>query len=203
MKKSEVQRLSLEGALIVFSVLFALFIGQLVETNKIKKQKEQAIEYIYQELGGNRNTLKRWVEKHGRIRDNLARMTSDPNDSLRQLLFKGVQLDYGVITNQEPLIDALLGNTAWEAAKSTQIISEFNFERVQEFTRIYGLQQVIMDGTITKFTDVYFDRASQNKENTQSTLVQLQLIMMELVGQEETLIYMLDQLIDDNWTPSD
>lgn len=195
MKKSELKRLGAEGVLIVFSVLFALLIGQLVESNKVKRQKAQAIDHIYLELSNNQLILKRWVQKHRKIAENLNRMVANKRDSLRLMLMENGQLDYGIITNQEALIDALLADTAWEAAKSTRIIAEFDFETVQAFTRIYNLQTIIVQRSVQKFSDIYFDRASQDPENLQTTLVQLQLVMGEIVGQEQTLLYLLDQLM--------
>ncbi len=85
----------------------------------------------------------------------------------------------------------------WEtppgSRKATQIISQFDFATVQELTRIYGLQEIIMQGSVNKFSDVYFDRASQEAANLQTTLLQLELVMNEIVGQEHSLIYLLNQ----------
>ncbi|MCE7993340.1 MAG: hypothetical protein HEP71_15245 [Roseivirga sp.] len=192
MKKPELKRLTREGLMIVFSVLFALFISQLVDDNKTRRQKDQALDHIFKELETNKGTLERWIAKHGKIESDISRMIEDPNDSMRLVLTQSPRLDFGVITST--FIDALLGDTAWEAAKSTQIISEFDFNLVEDLTRIYGLQKIIMNNTVEKFSDVYFDRASHEPANLESTLIQLQLVMNEIVGQEGTLIYLLEVL---------
>ncbi len=196
MKKPEVRRLAIEGLMIVFSVLFALFISQLADNRKVRNQKELAIDYIYRELKDNKETLERWVIKHQKARERISRMVRNPMDSTRLSIFAKGQPNYSPITEGESLIDALLGDTAWESAKATQIVSQFDFAVVQDLTRIYGLQKVIMEGSVNKFTDVYFDRESQDPAHLQTTLVQLELVMNELVGQEYTLIYMLKTALE-------
>lgn len=196
MKKPEIRRLTIEGLMIVFSVLFALFISQLADNRKVRLQKEQAIDYIYRELKDNKEILERWAVKHQKVKDRLSRMIQNPLDSSRMTIFAEDQPDYSVITGGESLIDAFLGNTAWESAKATQIISQFDFSTVQELTRIYGLQEIITQGSVNKFSDVYFDRASQQEAHLQTTLLQLELVMNELIGQEYTLIYMLKEALE-------
>ena len=192
----QTKKLFIEGLLIVFSVLFALFISQMVENRKARIQKEQALDYIYQELEGNQGILKRWIWKHGQIRDRLRQMVSDPNDSMRRVLESSSRLDFGVISDGESLIDALLTETAWEAAKSTKTVADFDFKLVQEFTRIYGLQKILMAGSSAKFLEVYLDRESHEVENLPTTLIQLNLVMEEMVGQEQTLLHMINAAIE-------
>ena len=194
-KTNRIKQLFTEGFLIVFSVLFALFISQLVEKSKVEKAKEKALDYIYQELGENFVTLKRWTVTHGKIRDRIRNMVANEQDSVRQLLVKGPRMDFEVITDGQVLIDALLTETAWEAAKSTKAASDFDFEEVQAFTRIYGLQKILMENTTAKFLEVYMDRQTHEKEHLETTLIQLNLVMDEMVGQEQMLYYMINELL--------
>ena len=91
------------------------------------------------------------------------------------------------------MIDVLLTKTAWEAAKSTNIASEIEFEQVQQLTRIYSLQDILMENITGKFLDIYMDRDTHKIENLETTLIQLNLIINEMVGQEETLHTMISE----------
>lgn len=193
--KTQTRKLFVDGALIVFSVLFALFISQIVENQKAKREKEKVLDYIYQELSDNSFILSRWIQKHGRIRDRLRNMVQNEEDSVRKRLVAGGRINFEIITNGEVLIDALLTETAWDAAKSTKVVSDFEFEQVQEFTRVYNLQRIIMDGTTSKFLDVYMDRKTHEMENLETTLIQLNIVMEEMVGQEQTLQYMIQEAL--------
>lgn len=193
--KVQTKKLFVDGALIVFSVLFALFISQVVENKKAEREKEQALAYIYQELEDNQKILGRWIYTHGEIRDRLRRMVANPGDSIRQQLETSPRMDFEIITNGQVLIDALLTETAWEAAKATGVASGFDFENVQQLTRVYGLQRILMDNTTGKFLDVYMDRQTHEKEHLETTLIQLSLVMDEMVGQEHTLSYMIGEVL--------
>lgn len=192
---NKTKKLFIEGTLIVFSVLFALFITQLVENYKVRKKEKQALDNIHTELSTNGQILTGWIYRHERMKDVLTKMVENPEDSLRKLLAEKNFLDLSILTEEKSFIEAILNDTAWESAKSTQIISEFDFSTVQYFTRIYELQKILQNESIRKFTNTYFERESQDLKNLPATLLQLQLILSEIVGQEKTLKYMLDQTI--------
>ena len=54
----------LEGFLIVFSVLFALFIENYVENIKTQKQKKLALDRIKMEVERNSKILSEWITLH-------------------------------------------------------------------------------------------------------------------------------------------
>ena len=191
--KVQTKKLFIEGVLIVFSVLFALFLSQVAENQKTRKEKEKALEYIHQELSDNKDILTGWIYYHGKTRERLRKMVSDPNDSVRSELKASGRIDFEIITDGNNLIDVLLTKTAWEAAKSTNIASEIEFEQVQQLTRIYSLQDILMENITGKFLDIYMDRDTHKIENLETTLIQLNLIINEMVGQEETLHTMISE----------
>lgn len=81
----------------------------------------------------------------------------------------------------------MLSNTAWETAKSTGIIAEFDFETTQKLTEVYSIQNIVMDKTVDKIIEYIFNRESQNIENIDGVLSQYHLRFRELNGQEKTL----------------
>ena len=121
------------------------------------------------------------------IRNRITEIIEGQNDSLKTELLKYEFLNLGVLTNNESLIDAILTNTAWESAKSTGIISEFDFESTQKLTHIYSMQEVLTERTIAKILDYYFDTNAHNMENIDQILIQFQLRFWELTGQEELM----------------
>ncbi|USD24947.1 hypothetical protein [Flagellimonas marinaquae] len=176
-----------EGLLIVFSVLFALLINKLFEDYKTNKKKTVAIESLRKELYRNSAILKNWKEQHIEIRNRINEVIEGRNDSLKTELMKYNYLNLGVLTKNESLIDAILTNTAWESAKSTGIIAEFDFETTQKLTYVYSMQDVLTNRTIAKIMDFYFDTNAHNMENIDQSLVQFQLRFWELTGQEELI----------------
>jgi len=186
-----------EGLLIVFSVLFALLINKLFEDYKTNKKKSIAIESIQKELYRNSAIINNWKEKHTKIRDRITEIVEGRNDSLKTELLKYNYLNLSVLTNDENLIDAIITNTAWEAAKSTGIISEFDFVTTQKLTFVYSMQDVLTERSTIKILDYYFDPNSHNMENIDQTLIQFQLRFQELTGQEELITNLYKEAINE------
>ena len=173
-----------ESSLIVFSVLFALFINKLFDDYKTNEKKTTALESIEKELSGNSAILSDWKEHHIKIRTQITEIVEGRNDSIKTELLKYKFLNIGVLTNNKSLIDDILTNTAWESAKSTGIISEFDFETIQKLTHVYSMQEVLTENSLAIITDFYFDTNTHNMENIDQTLILLQLRFWELTGQE-------------------
>ncbi|HAW78246.1 MAG TPA: hypothetical protein DCX27_00015, partial [Balneola sp.] len=145
-------------------------------------------ESIEQELLRNQSILKNWKEKHIAIRDRISSILEGESDSLKMELLKFNYLNLGILTDNESLIDAILIDTAWESARSTGIVSEFDFETTQKLTLVYSMQDVLTDRTIAKILDYYFDTNSHDMKNLERILVQFQLRFWELTGQEELMM---------------
>lgn len=190
-----VKKYLVEGILIVFSVLFALFINKLFDDYKTNKKKTVAIESIQKELYRNSAILDNWKVQHIEIRNRITEIIEGRDDSLKTELLKYEFLNLGVLTNNQSLIDAILTNTAWESAKSTGIISEFDFETTQKLTHVYSMQEVLTDRTIAKILDYYFDTNAHNMDNIDQILIQFQLRFWELTGQEELITNLYNEAI--------
>lgn len=190
MKNTNLKKYLAEGFLIVFSVLFALFINKLFDDYKTKQKKEVAIESIKKELNRNALIVKDWKAKHIAIRDRIISINNGNNDSIKIELRKNKYFDLGILTNQESLIDNTLTKTAWESAKSTGIIAEFDFKTTEVLTQVYSLQDLITDKTLDELLNFIFDSDTHNLDNLDQTLIQFQLLFWELTGQEELMIYL-------------
>jgi hypothetical protein len=184
-----------EGTLIVFSVLFALFINKSFENYQTNRKRAIAEQSIIKELQQNHYILNRWKEKHIEVRNRISSVINGESDSLRSELEKFDYLNLGVLTNNESLVDAILTSTAWESAKTTGIISEFDYETIQMLTQVYTLQANLSDRTLIKILDNYFDSEAHDMTNLNKTLVQFHLRFWELTGQEELMSTLYDNAI--------
>jgi hypothetical protein len=185
--KNTLKKYLIDGVLIVFSVLFALFINNLAENIKVNKQKRVAIKSIQKELERNAEIMKSWHPRHKATMEKINDILEGRNDSLKNEFFKYQFLNLSLLTEDESLMDAFLTSTAWETAKTTQIISEFDFETTQYLTFVYRMQKVITEKSMMKILDYYFDREAHNLEQLEPTLIQFQLRFSELVGQEAVI----------------
>ncbi len=187
MPQREGVRWLFEGLLIVFSVLIALVIDEAVESRKLDREKRAALERITLEIENNAAILERWLPRHREVAGRLREIASDPGSPRRERIFAPGFFDLSVAWDGESFIDATLSSSAWEAAKAKGIVSEIEYETVQQLTDVYALQQVLTEHTIARFSHAFFDRATHRPENLDASLVQFQLLVSELVGQESTL----------------
>ena len=185
--KSNFKKYLGESLLIVFSVLFALFINKAFDDYKTRKEKAIAKESIMNELYRNQAILASWKPRHIEIRDRVIDIVEGRGDSLKTELRKYDYFSLGVLTKNESLVDALLTSTAWESAKTTGILSEFDYETIQQLTLVYDMQEVLSERTFANILDYYFDSESHDMQNLDQILVQYQLRFWELVGQEELM----------------
>lgn len=185
-----------EGILIIFSVLLALFLNQLVENRKVRNLKNKARENIQTELQRNLEIINDWGKHHQAVSDRVQEIIDGKNDSLRNALKSDQGFNIGVLTGNKSIIDANLSNTAWETAKSTQIISEFDFETAQLLTSTYTLQDILINTSLDRVVTTYFDRETHDLSNLDLTLIQFKLAFQELAGQEYLLAELYEEAIN-------
>lgn len=186
-----------DGLLIIFSVLFALFINNLAEKNRTNAEKEAALESIKKELHRNSSILTTWKVHHTSITNKLDSLVKGKNEALKDSLQKHDYLELGYLTDNKSLIDAIISDTAWESAKSTGIISEFDFSRTEKLTNVYKMQDVLMNSTIRSILDLYFDKDSHRMDDLMPTLNQFKLRFQELVGQEILMEQLYSMALED------
>ena len=86
-------------------------------------------------------------------------------------------------------------NTAWEAAKSTGIITEFDFELNQKLTYVYSMQEALMDGTIEKLLDSFYEANTFDQDEIDQSLLRFQLLFWDLTRQEDLMKDLYGQAI--------
>lgn len=182
----------LEGCLIIFSVLFALFLENYYQNIKIQQQKKLALERIRMELSRNAKILSEWIPDHRKIYNHLNKPADRKNDSLKNVLIQYDFFNLDLILDNKQLINNVLTNTAWETAKSTGIISEFDFELTEQLTQVYSLQDVAVNVTIHEILEVLMDQETHEIRNLDASIKQLEIRFRELTGQERFLMNTYD-----------
>ena len=158
MANSSTKKHFVDGILIVFSVLFALFINKTAENYKITQKKEIAVESIHKELYRNYWTIKSWNEDHLAVIQRLDSLTNGLKPELEQELKQADFFDLRPLLDKSGLINSMLISSAWETSKETGIFSEFDYEILQSITKTYDFQKALTDNTVPKIMDTYFSK---------------------------------------------
>lgn len=185
-----------ESALIVFSVLLALYVNRYAETQRVERQKEIALNRIVEELNSNRSIISNALPVHQEAMANLRKASTDENDSLRIYLAGQRAFDeksIGLITNGRSFYPRFPSNTSWSAAKSTTIIAEFDYKIVEALTDVYDTQEFFTKETLSYITRTFYSPLSDDKRDTIGPLL---LQIDELINQEESVIVHIDEALE-------
>lgn len=185
--RREFKKLLLESGLIVFSVLLALFINRTAENIKTSNQKKVALERIYKEVHKNYAITQEWQARHQLYLKRITRIVTNKNDSLRIQLLKNEYLNFDLISYGKGMANNMMTSTAWDAAKSTQIISEFEYETVETLTELYLSQAITLDIFNRTMQLLFEEPVYHNEQDFQELMQKFQLYLRELVTQEQTL----------------
>lgn len=178
-------KLFFESLLIVFSVLLALALNEYLSARKEEKKTRQVLVSIREELQTNMEIIEAWQKIHQEALKNIEYHRSQPSfhDSLVQrnqfrfdLLFKGT------------LIPSTVRSNAWEIAKNTGLIQNFDLALANMLSDIYDMQRIGVITTADKLIALIYERQTHQQENVPQTLVIFEITMKELVGQETYLL---------------
>jgi hypothetical protein len=184
MRRRNLSGLLVESALIVFSVLFALFIDRATEKAKTGRQKRVALERMQQELLANHRLLTDVMVRHRLVVSNLDRVLGNERDSLRTKLLQKGYIDFILLSGGQSIYPRLPASTSWEAALSTGIVAELDYGVVEALTLVYSSQEFITGKTFQNIVDDLYDVEAPNPERK---LLKLKLEFEELIAQEESL----------------
>ena len=181
--KDSLIRYAVEAVLIVLSVLLALYLDQTFENRREARHAAELVGHISDEIQGNLEILDDWLPYHEDVR---ARIEShlESSDGIQQLINGGV-VDYGSLM-ERGLIQELYSTTAWQIALQTEITSSLEFEAVSAVSNAY-LSQQLVDQTLLRLSDFFFDRNVHDAEQLEASLGLLRNLMQELAGQEHVL----------------
>ncbi|MEQ9440219.1 MAG: hypothetical protein RIG62_14290 [Cyclobacteriaceae bacterium] len=190
------KRLLVESALIVFSVLFALFINRYAENQKTQQQKKIAMERIVQEMKNNRELIDSAVQIHEGVLARLQKTATIETDSLRLYLHQRGYFDvkaFGLLVDEQTFYPKFPSNTSWQAAMATGIVSEFDYQVVENLTEVYDIQRFFIEETLKSITGVIYAPVDEDINKTINTLL---LQVNELVQQEYTTMNTIDKALE-------
>jgi hypothetical protein len=191
-KKKQITKLLVQSGLIVFSVLFALFIDRIAANIKTNEQKNAALARIQMELSENEKLIGKMISLHDEVIQRLNAAIKDPNDTIILTIAAEGYLDYRLLARGESLFPRYPSRTAWDAARSTGIVSEFDYEILEACEGAYGTQEMIVGNTLPKIVDDLFELDSSH---INQKLIKFRSKFEEIRNQERTLLQRLREAI--------
>ena len=164
----------------------------MAENIKTNEQKNSALARIQMELSENEKLFQKMISLHDEVIQRLNAAIKNPNDTIVLRIAADGYLNYRLLARGESLFPRYPSRTAWDAAKSTGIISEFDYEIIEACEGAYGTQEMIVGNTLPKIVDDLFEL--DPSQMTQK-LIKLRSKFEEIRNQERTLLHRLQEAI--------
>jgi hypothetical protein len=136
----------IEFLIVAFGVYLGVYAGEIQSEKRTNEKKEKSLAFIIEELENNHAKLEASYQYHKSIQEEFYEITQtiDPSDYLTpyigNTLFK-----HDKIKGWKGLGNSNLDDTAFETAKISGIIQEFDFETIQAISGIYQFQDEYTD----------------------------------------------------------
>lgn len=153
--------------LIIFSVILALILTELISSWKDEKEAKEYVKNIVEELRVNKDRQTEQYQYHLAV---LKRIDSAINDQQKQHELVSNDEFHLHLIIPDGILYRYLDNTAWEVAKSHNISGHLNLKSIALLNHIYDEQAHIM-----KLEDeqaaILLSRESRKPENAHATLI--------------------------------
>ena len=106
------------------------------------------------ELSENEKLIQKMISLHDEVIQRLNAAIKNPNDTIVLRIAADGYLNYRLLARGESLFPRYPSRTAWDAAKSTGIISEFDYEIIEACEGAYGTQEMSSKRSSTIFGSV-------------------------------------------------
>lgn len=181
--KENLVRSALEAILIVFSVLLALFLDNVIEERKEARKVNELVSHIADEMKSNLTIVDEWLPYHRAVVDEVDRYLE--SDELQDRLLTADGIDYGPLM-ERGLIQDFYSISSWQLAQQSEVTSGIEFDVASKISRAYLSQQNV-NQTILRFSDFFFDRQTHDPDQLVNSLRILRNLLQELSGQQSVL----------------
>lgn len=181
--KEHLARYALEAILIVFSVLLALFLDNVLEDRRETRLIDELLGHVTDEMKSNLAIVEEWLPYHRAVIDEIDRYLA--SDDLRHSLLTADGIDYGRLM-EKGLIQDFYSNSSWRLAQQSEITSRIEFHVSYAISKAYLSQQNV-NVTLKRVSDFAFERQTQDPDQLVTSLRILRNLLQELSGQQGVL----------------
>jgi len=156
-----------ESALIVFSVLLALFLTEYITNQREKKETREILTNVKEELINNKKAEQDlYTYQKGILKKIDSALT---HKDFQQKIVSDDVFHLGLIA-PEGVVNRDLNRVAWDIAQNHNIASKASFELMSKLTDIYN-NQARIEKVEEKVAEVLLSRESRKSENIHATLM--------------------------------
>ena len=155
-----------ESAMIIFSVLLALVLSELVNSCHEKKEIRNSLQTIVEELKHNKQAIAETQVYNIKVLHKIDSILGDKG--LQKALVENNKFHLEMIA-PDGVLFRYLDNEAWTIAKDKGIASQVDYSTIAMLTKVYDDQARMMK-TEEEIAKIIFDRNSRDPEQVAVTL---------------------------------
>jgi len=190
--KQNTIKLVFESALIIFSVLLALFLNEYRGQLKEEQHKKVAMQMIKVELKSNLESLNEWRPYHEKVLKNLNEALN-PNVSNSELFTENGVLIWSLMP--KGVVQGVIDNGSWQMLKASNVLSTVDLKTMLTLSKLYKHQAQGVESTLKNILTILSARESLERKNQRSTIILLRNAFNEMVSQEDFLIKKYEQAL--------
>jgi len=181
-----------EIIIVAFGVFLGVYYSNINADNKTKKEKEKSVNLIIKELELNRQLLKDHISYHENIKIEMDSIVPTLSEKKMYSNFTEAEFKHIEIKGWTGFNFARLQKTAFETAKTSGLIKEFDIELVQKLSDIYYFQDIYLDFGTSILNKAIVINTSMKIADLISTI---RLMTSDLLGLEKQLSTKLEKAI--------
>ncbi len=189
-----------EIIIVAFGVFLGVYFSNVNADNKTKIEKAKSLSIIVKELEHNQKLLEKHIDYHENIKVQIDSVSNYVNEKDKYSSFTTSTFKHNELKGWNGFLYARLENTAFESAKISGVMKEYDIELIQEISRIYTMQQTYVD-----FGSSILNKAFQTNSNTKVVdfIGIIELMTSDLLMLEKKLFARLKNNIADLKLPND
>lgn len=178
--------------LIVFSVVLGLYLSDAISKRQQRKKAKQLEVHIKKEIQQCRDEMVTWIPYHHRVIRKLDSLKREP------AFMKAFQKDASSLFMITPrgLMNADFTTSAWEMAILNPAITEIEYERITEFSKVYEQIEITFK-PLEKIMEAVYERDFNSEALAESNLTTVGNLLHELAGREYSLLANCNRALGD------
>lgn len=190
LNRQNILKMIFESALIIFSVLLALFLNEYRGQLKENHAKKQGLQMVKIELKANLEILNEWYPYHKKVFDNLGKVLE--SDSLQNSLLTKNGVNFRSIMPRG-VVQRLVDNTSWQTFKASNVFTTIDFNTMFVLSKLYKLQSEGVEASLKNILVILSSRESMEADNLKGSIQLLRNAFNEMYSQEIFLIKKYEQ----------
>ncbi len=188
----------IEIIIVAFGVFLGVYYSNVNAENKTKKEREKSLSLIIGELETNQQLLKRDIGYHETIKIEIDSIIPSLSDKDMYSSFVESEFKHNEIDGWTGFHFSRLQKTAFESAKTSGIIKDYDIELIQKLSNIYNFQD-----TYIGFGESILNKAIETNSSTKVVdfIGIIELMTSDLLSVEKQLSKELEKTITELKTP--